>query len=275
MPFMLQMLILISTIVLALALGGCTAAPHDARTPTGFLYESIEVDGSTYPYSVFVPRDYATRTDWPVVLFLHGRGESGTDGSKQMAVGLGDPMIYAPQDYPFITVFPQKPDYDTQWEDHEPAVLAMLDRTLEAYAIDRTRVYLTGLSQGGNGTWTFGARYPERWAAIVPVCGYVDRPSRAADGSPIWVRAEDSPRTERFAEALRETPVWAFHGLRDDVVLPSETRVMIEAIRRVRGSGPNDPLARMTLYPEANHNSWDQAYREGGLVDWLLSHERR
>jgi len=239
--------------------------------PTGFLYKSVRTERGDYPYAVFVPREYETRDDWPVILFLHGRGESGTNGSKQLAVGLGDPMIYAPQDYPFIVVFPQKPDFDSQWEDHEEAVMMMLDRELDAYNVDRSRVYLTGLSQGGNGTWYFGAHYTDRFAAIVPVCGYIDRPVREPEFR--WLRAEESPRVGEYAEKLREMPVWAFHGELDDVVLPSESRVMIEALRASKGVGEDDPGTKLTIYPDANHNSWDKAYREGGLVDWLLSHK--
>ena len=251
---------------------GALGAPANAEQATGFLYRAIEAQGREYLYSVFVPREYRTRDDWPVILFLHGRGESGTDGSKQMAVGLGDPLVYAPQDYPFIVVFPQKPDGHTQWEDHEEAVMAMLDVELGRFAVDTDRVYLTGLSQGGAGTWYFGATYPDRFAAIAPVCGYVDRPRRTGSGEVVWRLAAESPRTAEYAAALVDMPVWAFHGELDDVVVASESVTMIEAIRSARGTDEHDPNARLTLYPDANHNSWDPAYRERALFEWLLSH---
>ncbi|MEM9082904.1 MAG: prolyl oligopeptidase family serine peptidase [Planctomycetota bacterium] len=243
------------------------------HTPTGFLYKSLNAQGREYPYSVYVPRDYGTRDDWPVILFLHGRGESGTDGSKQMAVGIGDPMIYAPHEYPFVVIFPQKPDHNSQWEDHEEAVMKMLDAELDLYNVDRSRVYLTGLSQGGHGTWSIGSKHPDRFAALAPVCGYVERPYIDAEGHVRWAKAEESAFTAQYAEALKHTPVWAFHGELDDVVVPSESVTMIKAIREARSSGEDDSNTKLTLYPKANHNSWDQAYRERELFEWFLSHQ--
>jgi len=117
------------------------------------------------------------------------------------------------------------------------------------------RVALTGISQGGHGVWVFGARSPERWSCLAPVCGY--------------------GRWRTVARRVAGLPVWAFHGLRDDLVDPEDTRQIVGAIqaeRARRGRVPDGPEgARMTLYAEANHNSWDPAYAEPDLPGWLIA----
>jgi predicted peptidase len=141
------------------------------------------------------------------------------------------------------------------WEEHEDLVLATLRAAAKSYAIDLDRVTLAGMSQGGHGTWMIGARHAERWAGLVPICGY----GRASTVAP-------------RAAAL---PVWAFHGLLDDIVDPDDTRQIVAAIRdqrRARGLDPEG--ARMTLYPGVDHGSWDAAFAEPELPGWILAQRR-
>lgn len=215
-----------------------------AKPPvTGFLAKSLTVGGIERRYVLYLPRDYRADRRWPLVVFLNGMGECGTDGWKHIDVGLGPAMRAEPERWPFVVVFPQKPDKPSQWIDHDDMVLAMVAATEAECAIDGTQRFLTGLSQGGAGTWAIGAKHRPMWAAIAPVCGY-GRPSDVA-------------------EALRDLPIWAFHGEADPTVLVKETQALVAAVEAAGGT----PLC--TLYPRVGHNSWDKAYRASGLAEWL------
>lgn len=211
----------------------------------GFHYRTLSRAGRVTPYVTYVPADYGGEAEWPLVVFLHGRGEEGTDGWKPVAVGLGPAIMLAARRWPFLALFPQKPVDRLGWPEHEWRVLEPLARVREKYRVDSTRIYLTGVSLGGFGCWMLAPRHRHLFAAIAPVCG--------------GGRPED-------AAALSDLPTWAFHGDADPVVPPEHSRRMVDA---VRGAG-GDP--RLTLYPEVGHNSWDKAYRGEPLPEWLLSH---
>ena len=215
---------------------------------TGFLFREIGVGDRAYPYAIYVPRDYDAERSWPLLVFLNGRGECGTDGVKHLAIGLGPAIMFHPDEWPFIVLFPQKPNPESEWEDHDAAVMAMVERANSHYSIDASRCCLTGLSQGGHGTWTIGANHPEVWSALAPICGY----GKPAD----------------LAESLKGTPIWCFHGDADEAVPVSESNEIVAAINE-KGGRP-----KLTIYPGVGHNSWDRAYREEGLAAWLLSHRR-
>ncbi|XVJ60684.1 MAG: prolyl oligopeptidase family serine peptidase [Tepidisphaera sp.] len=253
-----------------LSVGGCESGPSQrttevhAVTPTGMLSKTFTHEGVTYPYLVYVPRGYAADRDWPTIMFLHGRGECGTDGFKQAMQGLGAAVMWDPQAWPFVIILPQKPDPNKQWEDYDAVVMGMLDATRREYRTDVSRTYLTGLSQGGHGAWTLGSMHPDTWAAVVPICGYVARD---------WNDKQAEQRAAReMAEKLKNTPIWAFHGEADNVVPPSHQRAMMTAFEAVGGTAER----RATYYPGVGHNSWDRAYREekdaGGVAAWLLKH---
>ncbi len=232
--------------------GGCAPwgplmAP-DATT--GFIDRAITVDGTEYKYAIYVPRgaDHSRGTARPLVVFLHGSGECGTDGSKQLAVGLAPAIMLEPARWPCIAIFPQKPTQKAQWEDHDAAVMAMVAETAREYSIDQSKIYLTGLSQGGHGSWEIGAAHPETWAAVAPLCGYGDPASIAAR----W----------------KSTPVWAFHGLKDDVVPPAQTEAIVAALKAAGHE------AKYTALPEESHNCWDKAYRDPALAQWLFAQRR-
>ena len=160
----------------ALLLSAALGASPDADSARGVLLDEIRAGGETLRYAVYVPRDYDSAPSpagWPLVLFLHGRGECGTDGLRQLTQGLPQALFAAPADWPVIALFPQKPDADREWEQYEPAVMALVAAARARFAIDPERIYLTGLSQGGHGAWVLGSRHAELWAAVVPVCGYL------------------------------------------------------------------------------------------------------
>src|SRR5436309_2937574 len=120
---------------LLIAVAGGAEARH-RKTQTGFLFETLNQDGREYKYAVYVPREYDSHKDWPIILFLHGSGESGTDGAKQVIQGVGSAMLWDIQHWPFIVIFPQKPSSDSEWEQHEPAVMEMLARARKDYSVD-------------------------------------------------------------------------------------------------------------------------------------------
>jgi len=238
----------------------------DAR---GFLFETHRAGAMDYPYAVYVPRTLPDPGERgvPLIVFLHGRGECGTEGSRQLAQGLPRELIWNPQRWPAIVLLPQKPDYESQWIEHEHAVMAMLERVKQTWPIDASRVYLTGLSQGGAGTWDIAASNPDIFAAIAPVCGYV-RAIFSPDEDKLRDRriTSESKAAKEIADAIGDTPVWIFHGADDTVVSPSHSEAMRGALKTVGNE------ARYSLYPGVGHDAWTPAYREEDLPDWLLSH---
>ncbi len=227
------------------------ALPAWAGAPDGhgFLHRVFkDGDGREARYVLFVPQRYRGDRPWPLILFLHGAGETGTDGDKQVQVGLGPFVRKHQKTFPFIVVFPQS-EHRT-WQAHSAdadRALRILDRVENEYRVDRRRVYLTGLSMGGFGTWSLAAAYPDRWSAIVPICG---------GGNPAT------------AARIKDTPCWCFHGGSDLVVQVTRSRAMVDALRRDGGQ------PRYTEFPHVGHNSWDRAYATPGLFDWLLSQHR-
>lgn len=265
--------------LLALCLASCS------RTPTllselppmktfppateGFHFEEIAVydagPGGKRPYAVYVPPGYDPSKPTPTILFLHGSGESGTDGKKQTQVGLGSAIELDRAAWPFIVIFPQKPDHESQWIDHKQMVLDIVAEVESEYNIDADRFYLTGLSQGGAGTWAFGSLYPEKWAALVPICGYY----RNMNGM-----GGDRFLPQSIAIRVQDLPIWAFHGLKDDVVPPDQTTAIVDAVQQRQIGIENLVPIRITLLPDADHNSWDPAYRNYKLGEWFLQYTR-
>ena len=206
-------------------------------------------------YLLFLPKSYEPKGDkkWPLMFFLHGAGERGSE-LKKVAVH-GPPKIVKSQpDFPFIVVSPQCPE-NQNWSND--VVLALMDEIIATHQVDTNRVYLTGLSMGGYGTWSIALQYPERFAAVAPICG---------GGNTI-----DALLTpKRKAAALKTLGVWAFHGAKDSVVKLSESERMVEALKR---AGVTD--VQLTVYPEAQHDSWTESYANPKLYEWFLAHERK
>ena len=206
-------------------------------------------------YLLFLPKGYDAKPGqhWPLILFLHGAGERGTDIWKVATHG-PPKNVTAHPDFPFIVVSPQCPERQTWSKD---VLLGLLDEVTSQYAVDTNRIYLTGLSMGGYGTWDLGLTYPERFAAIVPICG---------GGQMISVILSGSDK----GQALKTLGVWAFHGGKDPVVPLEESQRMVNALKK---AGVQD--VKLTVYPEAGHNSWTEAYNDPQLYEWLLRHDRR
>ena len=234
-----------------------------ASPETGFLNRKIAVDGTESRYVVYVPSDWNVARAWPVVLFLHGAGERGTDGLIQSEVGLGSAIRRHADRFPAVVVMPQCAD-DVWWT--APAMqalaLAALDAAVREFHGDPARVYLTGLSMGGYGTWAIAANNPGRFAALAPVCGGIRRPAR------LGIDENASTAGDPYAEAARKvgrTPIWIFHGGADDTVPVSESRRMAEALKAAGNA------ARYTEYEGVGHNSWDKAYDEAEFARWLFA----
>ncbi|HVN75527.1 MAG TPA: dienelactone hydrolase family protein [Thermoanaerobaculaceae bacterium] len=228
--------------------------------PTGFLFRSLTLDGRVLKAAVYVPRGYDPARTWPLILFLHGSGESGTDGSRELAQGLPRELVWNPDAWPFIVVMPQKPSQDLEWEQLETEVMTLLAQVRREYSVDPTRLVLTGLSQGGHGAWVLAARHPGMWAAVVPVCGY--GPARRPGSGDL------TGTPGELAARIGSVPVWAFHGEADDVVPVGETRAVVDALKAA-GSPP-----RVTIYPGVGHGCWERAYGEPELPRWLLAQRR-
>ncbi|MBI5773934.1 MAG: alpha/beta fold hydrolase [Verrucomicrobia bacterium] len=206
-------------------------------------------------YLLFLPRGYdaKSRQRWPLLLFLHGAGERGAN--LKLVAKYGPPKIAPHQPgFPFILVSPQCPAR-TMWD--PDALLALLDDVTARHRVDRRRVYLTGMSMGGFGAWRLAIAEPQRFAAVVPICG-------GGDVLPIFLA---EPARER---ALRTLPVWAFHGACDEVVPLAESERMVQALRQ---AGATD--VRLTVYPDAGHDSWTETYDNPKLYEWLMSHARK
>lgn len=259
--------------------GSITGGTPDDRSAAIAMFTTIRVaPGVDRPLTLIAPElgrlapllNPDLKAGPPAIVFLHGRGECGDDGVRSIAVGLPAAAIADPARWPFLILVPQKPGFDETWESHEQYVLACIEWLIQAGGADRSRVYLTGLSQGGAGTWAIAARHPGLFAAIAPVCGFAHREAPRASGVGFGDDAQRADIARRLADA--RMPIWAFHGEKDDVVPPAHTRMMMQAIESAGGGD----LAKVTYFDDANHNAWDPAYRDHGaeLAAWLLSHRR-
>lgn len=197
-------------------------------------------------YLLFKPKAYSDKGQpVPLIVFLHGSGESGTD--LERVKKWGPPAIAETNpDFPFMVVSPQAPE-PTGWDVGQ--LKAMLDDVLARYNVDRHRVYLTGLSMGGYGAWEMAMRHPDYFAAVAPICG---------GGVP------------RYAFRLKNIPTWVFHGAKDMAVPESESASMVQALRAAGGN------VKYTMLPEAGHiEAWVYAYdAKTGLFDWFLQQRK-
>ncbi|MFF3750919.1 alpha/beta fold hydrolase [Streptomyces sp. NPDC002018] len=216
---------------------------------TALHQDTFKVDdaGNTLPYLLHLPSAYQDESTgkWPLVLFLHGASERGENPEMLTAHGPAK-QIAEGADLPFVMVAPQCPSYST-WSTELTGLLALVDEIAATHRIDQDRIYVTGLSMGGAGTWAIAARYPDRFAAIAPICGS-------------WM--------PEAAERIGLLPVWTFHG-EDDFNIPvKHTEQVVEALKE-RGS----PV-RFTRYPGVGHDSWTRTYDDPEFYPWLLSHRR-
>jgi acetyl esterase/lipase len=238
--------------------------PH-AEPPqeTGFLNRKLELRGITYRFQVYLPEEWRRddHKEWPVILFLHGRGERGSEGMWQTQIGLPAEIRDHPERWPFVIVMPQCP-LPGYWTDPDMLTMAMaaLDQESAEFHGDPDRTYLMALSLGGYGAWELARLYPHRWAAIAIASSGVFwsyEPER-------WQQAATLP--EQYAQALGRTPIWLFHGTEDNVVKPRESELMFEAFKASGGH------IRLWLYQGVTHDCWTRAFNEPELPRWLLAH---
>jgi predicted peptidase len=218
------------------------------------------------PYRLLVPNELKASARYPLVLFFHGSGERGDDNQKQLQHGVRRFAVQASRTlYPCFVLAPQCPthldDQPIMWTGERERMHTLklapetaiplrtaLELTVtieEQFPIDRDRIYITGISMGGFATWEALIRYPQKFAAAIPVCGGGD---------------------VNYADRIKDTPIWAFHGASDSMVPVQCSRSMIEMIEKAGGH------PRYTEYPGVGHNSWDRAYAEPELLSWLFTH---
>ena len=251
------------SLMLLISLAGSRMA---AQQQTGFLDRTVAMAGKPVRYQVYVPLEYrAGIGEWPVILFLHGAGERGSDGLRQTGIGLGAAIRHSPDRFPAIVVMPQAPPESIWRGTVADMSLAALEQTTKEFKVDRSRTYVVGLSMGGYGAWTVALKHPKKFAAIVAVCGGILPPSHFTELD-AGLREKD-PYAE-LARRLGGIPVWLFHGAQDSVVPAGESRRIHKAFHQA-GFRVN-----YTEYPNVGHESWDAAFSDALLWDWLFQQRR-
>ena len=222
-------------------------------------------DGQALPYRFLTPEKIEPGKRYPLVLFMHGAGERGTDNAKQIIHYFAAELIKPEnrEKYPCFAVCPQCPE-ECRWVEVDwtlPAhtmpekasvplglALELIDKLAGELPVDKGRIYVTGLSMGGFGTWDAIQRRPEFFAAAIPICGGGD--------------TAEAPK-------LKKLPIWAFHGDKDTSVQPVRTTAMIEAICQAGGE------PKMTIYPGVDHHSWNRTYADPEVWAWLFAQKRQ
>lgn len=263
---MLPRLFLLATLLLGGCFGGWSRFVPTARD--GFVLRHAPMQGAPRPYYAHVPTTGAG--PFPVVLFLHGGGESGESPARPTQVGLGPVVQARGGRFPFVVLFPQCPR-GSSWTSPRAAAhaLAVLDDALAHLPVDPARVYLVGNSMGGHGALRLGADHPERFAAVLAVAGRAGKatwyptPRDAVEDLPA-----DDPEAA-LAERLRALPVWLVHG-DDDHITP-----VTASVRMARALEAEGAEVRLTLYPDLGHAAaWERAYADPTYFEWLLAHRR-
>ena len=219
----------------------------DSKT-AGFHLRTLKAADGERKYSLFLPDGYDANKEYPLILFLHGAGERGDDGVRQTQAGIGPIIAGRSKDFPFIVVFPQARKTWASDSDDAKGAFAALDEVLANHKVDRSRMYLTGLSMGGFGSWRNAAAHPDLFAAVVPICGFSE--------------LDVVPK-------VKHLPIWTFVGDADSDRLLKSTRQLVDGLKEAGAS----PIS--VEYRGVGHNSWDRAYSDPRLVAWLLEHQRK
>ena len=235
----------------ALLSAGCASTASREAAITGqkpHTFSATITTDVSCDYLLYLPEAYGTSNEeWPLLLYLHGGGESGSDVNEVASNGPAK-MAAEGEHFPFIMLSPLCPKGGWWPSPAQAGVLkALLDEIVEKYRVDEDRIYVTGLSMGGFGAWSLADAFPDRFAAIAPVCG---------GGEPITV------------EWIKHIPVWVFHGAKDTAVPLERAQEMVTALE-ARGAN-----VKFTVYPDTGHDSWDPAYANPALYEWLLVQKR-
>ncbi len=245
----------ISLISQASALSGVSDSMIESLTAESHAIEGV----GKLPYRIYTPRPIEDETVYPLIVFMHGAGERGSDNTAQLKHGVGSIIRFIERfNQPAFVIAPQVADghqwVDTPWSDDAHVLpkspsasmsllLGLIDSVNQTLPIDRRRIYITGISMGGFGTWDLLMRRPDEFAAAIPICGGGD---------------------ETSAHLIRDIPVWVFHGGDDQVVKTHRSRNMIEALEGVAGR------PRYTEYPGVGHDSWTVTYDNPEVLHWLF-----
>lgn len=215
-------------------------------------HQIVLPNGATMPYLLYLPDDYETDTKrlWPFILFLHGSGERGNDLELVKKFGLPERIDTQPN-FPYIVLSPQCPA-DVRWPEQADNVITLLDTLLPDLRVDHSRLYLNGFSMGGQGAWHLGALYPERFAALLVICGRIP----PVEGFPARICA------------LKNVPVWVFHGAKDDRVPVENSITMTNTLKDCGGN------VQLTILPDDDHICWDHVYDDQAVWDWLLGQRK-
>ncbi|OAI46496.1 hypothetical protein AYO45_01765 [Gammaproteobacteria bacterium SCGC AG-212-F23] len=232
-----------------------------------FLTKTYVFEGKKYLYELYIPQESAPTTGWPVILFLHGSGESGYSAKKLKNSGIGRAIQENETLYHSIVIMPQIPDEDNAtiqqqgkygniyWnkinsQNYALSVLQYITNKYES-RIDKSRIYLTGLSMGGSGTWRIAQNHPNIFAAIVPV-------------------AACQQLSATYIANLKNIPIWVFHSLKDEACPVENTKILVGAMKKINGN------ILYTEYKQANHpQTWKKAYSDANLLEWLLKQKRK
>jgi predicted peptidase len=237
--------ILIILLAAILGLFGCSATQQiTGGSQTEQILQKEITQTVQVGYLLYLPENYNTSKNFPLILFLHGAGERGVDLEKVKVHG-PPKLIANGKSFPFIIVSPQCPE--NQWWSSE-VLDALLNEIADKYNVDEERIYVTGLSMGGFATWDLAIKYPNRFAAIAPICG---------------------GGNFRLAGILKDLPIWVFHGAKDNVVPLKSSQEMVDVLEK---SGGN---VKFTIYPEAGHDSWTETYNNPELYEWFSKQKRK
>jgi predicted peptidase len=229
-------------------------AEKNAGTQSKFTLKVKAGDLEKIDFCLYLPEQYSKKrkNEFPLLVFLHGAGERGSDIEKVKIHG-PPRLIDEGRKFPFVVLSPQCPE--GQWWDTE-AIFWLVKEVVKKYKLDRDRIYVTGLSMGGYGTWSLTMEHPDYFAAAVPICG---------GGQANLLQ----PSNAKLVEKIKDLPYWVFHGAKDRTVLLKESEEMVEALQQIGGN------VKFTVYPDAAHDSWTETYEMDELYDWLLQHHRK
>jgi predicted peptidase len=261
--------------ILCASVGYAQTPSSTPQRETGFLRRSVTLRLTTIDFRVYIPSGYDLAKKYPVILYLHGRGARGNDNEKQIGgAHLGSVIQLFDMKHPeryrsFIAVFPQT---QSIWSG-EPAEQAIkaLDQTVKEFNGDPQRIYLMGASAGGYGSWYLAAKYPKKFAAVVPVSGFVVTSSvlpvaalKSLMPAEMFALYSAPDPYAAFAKAVGKTPVWIFHGGQDDTIDVNESRKMAAALKAAGG------IVKYTEYPEEKHFIADRVFTEAEFWKWLM-----